>query len=99
MIFGEDEGVAGEELVPVEEDVAARELGDAQLRFGVPFGAHGAVGHGVLPHPSSEHLCPALNRKILDVALLRLRFRSIGQAKSAPNPGAAFAAVCLRTSS
>ncbi len=31
------------------------------------------------------HLCPILNRKILDVAVLRLRFCSIGSAKSDPN--------------
>jgi len=37
--------------------------------------------------PSSRHLRPGLNRKILDVALLRLRFCSISQVKSAANPG------------
>jgi hypothetical protein len=38
--------------------------------------------------PSSGHLWLRLNRKILNVALLRLRFCSIGAAKSNPNPGA-----------
>jgi hypothetical protein len=38
--------------------------------------------------PSSGHLWLRLNRKILNVALLRLRFCSIVAAKSNPNPGA-----------
>jgi hypothetical protein len=37
---------------------------------------------------SSRHLWTVLNRKILDVALLRLRFCSISPAKSGINPGA-----------
>ena len=38
--------------------------------------------------PYSRRLCPVLNRKILDIALLRLRFCSIVPAKSDINPGA-----------
>ncbi|MCA1765108.1 MAG: hypothetical protein LC633_02485 [Desulfobulbaceae bacterium] len=38
--------------------------------------------------PASGHLWSRLNRKILDVALLRLRFCSIVATKSDPNPGA-----------
>ncbi|MBU0498793.1 MAG: hypothetical protein KJ867_01900 [Gammaproteobacteria bacterium] len=37
---------------------------------------------------SSGHIWPNLNRKILDVALLRLRFCSIGSTKSDLNPSA-----------
>jgi len=47
----------------------------------------------MIQHPSSRHLRPGLNCKILDVALLRLRFCSIGQVKSAANPGAGEMAV------
>jgi hypothetical protein len=42
----------------------------------------------VIPLPPSRHLRPGLKRKILGVALLRLRSCSIGQVKSAANPGA-----------
>jgi hypothetical protein len=37
--------------------------------------------------PSSGHLLLRLNRKILNVAQLRLRFCSIGATESGPNPG------------
>ena len=45
---------------------------------------------------SSHHLWPRLNRKILDVALLRLRFRSIASAKSGANLRAKPANLFLR---
>ncbi len=35
---------------------------------------------------TSDHLCRPFNHKILDVALLRLRFCSIRNDKSGPNP-------------
>ena len=38
--------------------------------------------------PSSGHLCPLLNRKILKIVLLFLWFYSIGETKSDPNLGA-----------
>ncbi len=38
--------------------------------------------------PSSGHLCLLLNRKILELALLVLRFCSIEAGKSDPNVGA-----------
>ena len=41
-----------------------------------------------ITHPVFGHLWPCLNHKILDVALLRLRFCLIGATKSDPNPGA-----------
>jgi len=43
--------------------------------------------------PTSRHLYAGLKRRILDVAQLRLRFCSVGQAKSAANPGVVIAAL------
>jgi hypothetical protein len=46
--------------------------------------------------PSSGHLRPILNRKILEIVLLLLRFCSIGSTKSDPNLGANSANLFLR---
>jgi hypothetical protein len=46
---------------------------------------------------SSGHLWLALNREILDVAGLRLRFRSIDSAKPSLNLSAIFSSLFLRT--
>jgi hypothetical protein len=43
--------------------------------------------------PAFTASSPGLNRKILDVALPRLRFCSIGQIESAANPGAILVTV------
>jgi hypothetical protein len=46
--------------------------------------------------PSPGHLWPILNRKILEIVLLLLRFRSIGSTKPHPDLGANSANLFLR---
>jgi hypothetical protein len=46
--------------------------------------------------PSLDHLWPRLNRKILEIVLLFLRFCSIGATKYDPNPGANSVNLFLR---
>ena len=46
--------------------------------------------------PSSGHLWPRLNRKILEIVLLFLWFCSIGATKSGPNPDANSVNLFLR---
>ncbi len=48
--------------------------------------------------PSSGHLCPLVNRKILELALLVLRFCSILAAKSGTNLGTNSVKLFLRDS-
>ena len=45
MAPGDNEGIALEELVPVEEDMARLQLSDAEVGFVMPFCAHGAGLH------------------------------------------------------
>ena len=46
--------------------------------------------------PSSGHLCPILNRKILEIVLLFLWFCNFGSNKSDLNPGANAVNLFLR---
>jgi hypothetical protein len=46
--------------------------------------------------PSSGHLCPILNRRILEIGPLFLWFGDFGSNKSDPNPGANSVKLFLR---
>jgi hypothetical protein len=46
MVLGDNEGVAGEKLVAVEESVTPLQLRDPEVGFIEPFGAHGTGLHG-----------------------------------------------------
>jgi hypothetical protein len=45
MLFAEDEGIAGKELVTIEEDVTLPQLSYPELGFVFPFRAHLAMVH------------------------------------------------------